>query len=170
MPATKSALPGSPCAVPATKSALRGSQSAVPATKSALRGSPSAVPATKSASGYVHIWVNVGDCGPDQAGTRSWVRTLLTHPGFENQLAFMNSCGKHQYLLIAKSSLELLDSRLKHLPLPMKHYSSLATLTHTWRGHLAKIRKTAWSLSVSNEKILFRLPPLAIAGRWASVL
>ena len=49
MPATKSALRGSPCAVPATKSALRGSQSPVPATKSALRGSQSAVPVTKSA-------------------------------------------------------------------------------------------------------------------------
>ena len=34
-------------AVPATKSALRGSPRAVPATKSACRGSPSAVPATE---------------------------------------------------------------------------------------------------------------------------
>ena len=46
VPATKSALRGSPSAVPATKSALTGSPNAGPATKSALGGSPSAVPAT----------------------------------------------------------------------------------------------------------------------------
>ena len=67
MPATKSALRGSPravictsrftkccacdkiCTSRFTKSALRGSPTAVRATKSALRGSQSAAPATKSA-------------------------------------------------------------------------------------------------------------------------
>ena len=118
---------------------------------------------------YVHIWVNVGDCGPDQRGTRSFLSTVLSGAGYERQLCFMNSCAKHQYHLGTKSSLYLLDQCLKKLKEPFKYFTTLATLTHCWRGHLSKLRKTAKLHGVQNAKVLFKLPPLAIAGRWASI-
>jgi hypothetical protein len=88
---------------------------------------------------------------------------------------FSCPCFKHQYHLIAQGQLSLLDRILKVLgkkdpeSKPIKYFSGLATLGHSWRSHLSKIRKVAQEIRLMNKHILFRIPPLAIAGRWGSI-
>ncbi|CAJ1440642.1 unnamed protein product [Effrenium voratum] len=119
---------------------------------------------------YLHIFCNTSDSGPDQSGTRSFLRTLFAQPGFEDSLFVGIACLKHQYHLVARGQLQLIDQILKKAGKKYKYFSSLATLGHSWRGHLAKLRKS-WSTHSNphNEYILFKVPPLAVAGRWASV-
>ena len=120
-------------------------------------------------SNYVHLVINVGDCGPDQTGARSYLRTLLSRPGYEGVLFFGNACLLHQYHLIAQGSLMLLDRALKKTTQPFRYFAALATLGHCWRGNLAKLRQSAIAQGITDKQILFRLPPMAIAGRWGSI-
>ena len=125
---------------------------------------------------YCHAYINTGDCGTDQAAFRGYLRTELNKPGYDRITVFCCPCMKHQYHLIAQGQLALLDRILKvissrHTPSskPIKYFSGLATLGHSWRSHLSKIRKTAVNIGMLNKLILFRIPPLAIAGRWGSI-
>ena len=115
------------------------------------------------------MFINVSDCGPDQTGTRNYLRTLFSKPGFEKIMFFGNACLKHQYHLIVQGTLLLLDRSLKHLSQPFRYFAALATLGHSWRGNLAKLRSAALDIGVRNDNINFRIPPLAVAGRWGSI-
>ena len=124
---------------------------------------------------YIHIWINTGDSGPDQIGSRGALHTMFgAREDYGFMLLFTLQCLKHQYHLIARGQLALLDEMLRTIGRTWKYFSSLATLGHTWRGNLKKLRST-WALMhegdqhFNNKLILFRLPPLAVAGRWASV-
>ena len=125
---------------------------------------------------YMHVWLNVGDAGPDQAGFRSSLHTeFATRSDYDFMLLFSVACLKHQYHLAARGQLALADWCLKAMGKDFKYFSSIATLSHTWRGHLKKLRST-WArlhdddASVyANKWILLRTPPVAIAGRWASM-
>ena len=115
------------------------------------------------------MFINVSDCGPDQTGTRNYLRTLFSKPGFEKIMFFGNACLKHQYHLIVQGTLLLLDRSLKHLSQPFRYFAALATLGHSWRGNLAKLRSAALDIGVRNDNINFCIPPLAVAGRWGSI-
>lgn len=121
---------------------------------------------------YVHIYINVGDCGADQTAFRSYLRTELTKPAYDRISTFNCQCFKHQYHLIAQGSLVLVDRIFKVMSLPdkpIKYFSGLATMGHSWRSHLSKIRAAALGMKLTNKLIQFRVPPLAIAGRWGSI-
>ena len=122
----------------------------------------------------MHIFLNVGDCGPDQAGLRGSLQTQFAADAYEFMLLFCLGCMKHQFHLIARGQLSLVDVVLKQLGKDYKYFTSVATMSHTWRGHLKKVRAAWGDLHRGderhiNKKILFRTPPVAIAGRWASI-
>ena len=123
---------------------------------------------------YVHIFMSTGGNGPDQVGTRNSLRSLLATSEYTWALFFSVHCLKHAYHLAVQSSLRLCDTLLAKLNRSYKYYTSVATLSHTWRGHLTKIRSVWWSQhghepGVGRLRATFRAPPLAIAGRWASI-
>ena len=125
---------------------------------------------------YLHIYVNVGDSGPDQVGLRGSLHTMLAREGFSNIFLFTVPCMKHQFHLAARGQLSLIDSVLRQMQKMYRYFTSVATTSHTWRLHLKKVR-AAWvqlhgkgrDPKYTNERILFRVPPVAIAGRWASI-
>ena len=124
---------------------------------------------------YIHVFLNVGDCGPDQIGMRGSLHTQFAcREDYGFMMLFSLQCLKHQYHLIARGQLTLLDQALRMMGKKMKWFTSIATLGHTWRGHLKKLRD-AWvqmhhgDACFNNKHILFKIPPLAVAGRWASV-
>ena len=123
----------------------------------------------------MHIFLKTADTGSDQAATRSSLRTLFAkRPDYGHMLFLSIGCMKHQYHLIVGSQLMLTDHILQVANTKTKYFTCLATISHTWRAYLARIR-TTWSTLHSgtpterNKYILFRTPPLAIAGRWASI-
>ena len=124
---------------------------------------------------YLHIWLNVGDTGPDQATMRGSLRTMFaSRSDFAGMLFLSAGCLKHQYHLITGSQLKLVDFILKTIGKKMKYFSSLATMSHTWRAYMKKMRSTWVTLhhgtpTERNKFILYKTPPLAIAGRWASI-
>ena len=124
--------------------------------------------------GYLHILVNVGDAGPDQVGFRSSLHTLFTRDDYKFVLFFSLACLKHQFHLAARGQLSLMDTCLRLLGKRFKYFTSVATMSHSWRGHLKKVRSQWEQLhshdgKLGNKEILFRVPPVAIAGRWASI-
>ena len=121
------------------------------------------------------MWLNVGDAGPDQTGLRNSLHTeLAIREDLDWMYLFSVACLKHQFHLAARGQLALVDWCLRAMNKPYKYFSSIATLCHTWRGHLKKLR-AAWTRVHDgdefhlNNRILLRSPPVAIAGRWASV-
>jgi hypothetical protein len=112
-------------------------------------------------SDYWHIYMNTGDCGPDQQGSRGSLRT---------KAALLPSMSK--VLMWTMNCMKLTDKFLRRLASgtqkATKYYSGLATLSHTWRGSAAKLRRT-WQNNHPTETIALSFPPLAIAGRWATV-
>ena len=124
---------------------------------------------------YVHIFMCTGDNGSDQLGLRNSLRTLFaSEDRFSFILFFSMHCLKHASHLSAQSNLHLCDKLLKRIGRSFKYFSSVATLSHRWRGHLSKMRTTWWKQhkddhNVGSYRATFRTPPLAIAGRWASV-
>lgn len=127
--------------------------------------------------GYVHIFLSTGDDGPDQRGTRNSLHTLFATAYKDLPLfLFTGLCLKHQFHLAVQSQLRLCDVWLKKTSKKYKYFSSVATLCHTWRGHLAKLR-AVWheqrqadiGLGLGKQKAGFQTPPLAIGGRWASI-
>ncbi len=126
--------------------------------------------------GYIHILTCTGDNGPDQVGTRNSIHTFLAKNDNDMGwvLFFPIHCMKHSYHLATQSSLKMCDVSLRNLKRGFKYFTSLATLSHTWRSHLAKIRSVWWKqhegeAGIGNLKATFRMPPLAIAGRWGSI-
>ena len=127
--------------------------------------------------GYAHVFLSVGDDGPDQRGLRNSIHTLFAREHTELPMFFFSGlCLKHQFHLAVQSQLRLCDLWLKKLRKKYKYFSSVATLCHTWRGHLAKLRAvwreqhaTDIGLGLGKQKAEFNTPPLAIAGRWASI-
>ena len=128
----------------------------------------------------MHAYINVGDCGSDQSAFRSHLRTELDKPDYGDRIILVCCpCLKHQYHLIAQGQLRLVDRVLKIIwnnnpqaqasNKAIKYFSGLATMGHTWRSHLSKIRKAGETLGMLNKNVLFRIPPLAIAGRWGSI-
>ena len=118
--------------------------------------------------------MNTGDNGPDQICTRNSIRSLLATQDFQCALFFGIHCLKHVYHLAVQSNLRLCDVLLARLKRSYKYYTSVASLSHTWRGHLSKIRAMWWRQhgekpGVGKLRATFRAPPLAIAGRWASI-
>lgn len=93
----------------------------------------------------------------------------MTEPGYERTMFWGNACLLHQYHLIVQGFLLLLDRSLKHLSKPFRYFAALATLSHSWRANLAKLRSAAVSMGIKNKHIRFCLPPLAVAGRWGSI-
>lgn len=126
-------------------------------------------------SGYVHVFLNTGDDGPDQRGLRNSLHTMFaSNPNLSFVLFFSILCLKHQYHLTVQSQLRLCDTMIRKLARSWKYFTSVATLSHTWRGHLAKIRAKWWQQhqgesGIGKMKATFGTPPLAIAGRWASI-
>lgn len=123
---------------------------------------------------YRHIFICVGDNGPDQIGTRNSLRTLLASDRYEWALCFTLHCLKHSYHLAAQANLRMCDNILRRIGRTFKYYTSVATLSHTWRGHLAKMRSVWFKQHEHDQDLLslratLRTPPLAISGRWASV-
>ncbi|CAK9026277.1 Putative RNA 2'-phosphotransferase [Durusdinium trenchii] len=94
-------------------------------------------------------------------------------------LFFAPLCLKHQFHLISQGQLKLIDDIVGgKLDFPArcqwKYYTSVATLSHTWRGHLSKLRdkwiqQHAKDPEFAGMRASFKLPPLAISGRWASI-
>ena len=125
-------------------------------------------------AGYLHVMANVSDAGPDQVGFRRSLHTLFAREEYDFLLFFSNNCMKHQFHLAARGQLSLMDVCLRRVGKSFKFFTSVATMSHTWRGHLKKVRR-AWEEMhshdgfLANEQILFRVPPVAIAGRWASI-
>ena len=125
--------------------------------------------------GYLHIFLNAGDDGPDQRGTRNAIHTeFATRKDLSNQLFFSVLCLKHQFHLAVRSQLKLCDVFAKKLGAPWKYFSSVATISHVWRAHLGRLRQTWWSQhsgepGIGKNPATFKTPPLAIAGRWASI-
>lgn len=124
---------------------------------------------------YKHVFVNVGDTGPDQAAMRGSLRTLFAkRTDYGNMLFVSCGCLKHQYHLVVGGQLKLVDHILRTFDTKVRYFSCLATMSHTWRAHLSKMR-TKWSemhhgtRTEQNRNILFKTPPVAIAGRWASI-
>eukprot|EP00435_Cladocopium_sp_Y103_P052304 s292_g16.t1 len=124
---------------------------------------------------YFHMFVNVGDTGPDQAAFRGSMRTLFAkRSDFKNMLFLGVGCLKHQYHLVVGGQLKLADLILQTYKTKVKYCSTLATMSHTWRAHLSKMR-SKWSelhqgtRTEQNRNIVFKTPPLAVAGRWASI-
>ena len=125
--------------------------------------------------GYIHIFLNAGDDGPDQRGTRNAIHSMFaSRRDFDFQLFLSAICLKHQFHLAVSSQLKLCDEIVKNWGASWKYFSTVATISHVWRAHLARIRKTWWTLHQKDIDILkkpptTRTPPLAIAGRWASI-
>ena len=126
---------------------------------------------------YIHIWMNTSDDGPDQRGLRNGLHSLMaSQQDMSFQLFFAPLCLKHQFQLVTQSQLKLVDDMIPKLGECdwKKYYSSLATLSHSWRAHLAKVRKV-WMKQHTGEpgmtkmRATFNLPPLAVGGRWGSV-
>lgn len=124
---------------------------------------------------YLHIFLNVGDTGADQAASRGSLRTMFAkRADFSNVMFLGLGCLKHQYHLITSGQLKLTDHILRVAGKKVKYFSSLATMSHTWRAYLSRMRNT-WSKlhggtrTEQNKNIVFKTPPLAIAGRWASI-
>ena len=125
---------------------------------------------------YIHILMLTSDNGPDQVGTRNSLHAhFAAHDDqFAWMLFFPVHCLKHSYHLAAQSSLRLCDELLLRMGKKFKYFTSIATMSHTWRSHLVKVQSVWWrqhqeSMSENKKKALFSMPPLAISGRWASV-
>ena len=106
---------------------------------------------------------------------RGSLRTLFAkRTDYGNMLFVSCGCLKHQYHLVVGGQLKLVDHILRTFDTKVRYFSCLATMSHTWRAHLSKMR-TKWSemhhgtRTEQNRNILFKTPPVAIAGRWASI-
>ena len=115
------------------------------------------------------------DNGADQLACRNHLNLeFSTKPCLDSQIFIGLPCMKHQYHLIAKSHLQLCDVYARKLGRAWKYFSAVATLCHVWRGHLAKVQET-WRQQHQHEEGYLaqpatnKIPPLAVAGRWASV-
>lgn len=125
---------------------------------------------------YIHLFLNTGDSGPDQVSVRNHLKSLFaTEQRYEFIVFFGLPCQKHQYHLISQTHLKLCDVVFStKLGRKWKYFSSTATLSHVWRCHLPKLRKV-WESQHGSEPGFMKMiattrtPPLAIAGRWASI-
>ena len=104
---------------------------------------------------YRHIFICVGDNGPDQIGTRNSLRTLVASDRYEWALCFTLHCLKHSYHLAAQANLRMCDNILRRIGRTFKYYTSVATLSHTWRGHLAKMRSVWFKQHEHDQDLLF---------------
>lgn len=129
---------------------------------------------------YIHIFMNTSDNGPDQHAVRNGIHTMFsTREDLSFALFFAPLCLKHQFHLISQGQLKFIDEivggKLDYPNrCPWKYYTSVATLSHTWRGHLCKLRDTwiqqhAKDPGLADMRATFKVPPLAISGRWASI-
>ena len=127
-------------------------------------------------SPYVHIFINTGDSGADQVSVRNYLKSMLfSDPKYEFIIFLGLQCQKHQCHLSSQTHLKLCDTIFStKMSRKWKYFSSVATLSHVWRAHLPKLRKT-WETQHGSERgymkmtATLRTPPLAIAGRWASI-
>ena len=120
---------------------------------------------------YIHVWSICGDCGTDQTGFRSSLRTVLNNDRFSNQLVFEQPCLKHQLHLMCKDMTQLMDKLLASHVRSYGYFGSVAKICHTWRAHGVKISKV-WQHIVPHcweHKASASVPPLAVAGRWGSI-
>ena len=121
---------------------------------------------------YLHVWVNVGDSGPDQHSFRTSLHThLAISQHHEFQLLFSLPCLKHQLHLIVKDSLQLTNQLLAGCARKYSYFGAVAKLAHTWRSHGEKIAR-AWAVLFSKPweyRAASAVPPLAVAGRWGSI-
>ena len=120
---------------------------------------------------YIHIWSLCGDCGTDQTGFRSSLRTTLDSVKFQNQWVFEQPCLKHQLHLISRDMMRMIDKVLFAHGRSYGYFGSVAKIVHTWRAHGVKLSKV-WEAIVPDaweHKASCNVPPLAVAGRWGSI-
>jgi len=81
------------------------------------------------------IYADTSDAGPDQAARRKMLRASLNDVG--NVLYFDSNCSIHQYHLIVKDQLQMVDAFLNSLtPVfsdhPGKYFASVAKIANYW--------------------------------------
>lgn len=123
-------------------------------------------------STHLEILGSCTDAGPDQLLARKTIGAYVE--SCMNILWFDSNCLIHQYHLIVRQGLAIVDEALVTIhqenPTTIKGYfSSLAKTTNTWRANALAI-SSEWSnqhpeLSAKGRK----MPPQCIAGRFGSI-
>ena len=129
----------------------------------------------------VFVMADTTDAGSDQCARRRHIQAAVaTLPGF---FYLDVNCALHQYHLIIKDNLQILDDFLKSLPPEesqgfQAYAANLAKCTNFWRSHVSSFID-AWeavhgfgrvSARTKPKPVAYRRFPLAvISGRWGSV-
>ncbi|CAK0864335.1 unnamed protein product, partial [Prorocentrum cordatum] len=112
---------------------------------------------------------NVTDAGSDQRGARKMLSAICGP--LANVVYLDANCLEHQYHLVCKGGLDLIDEELKVAKKKWTYYTSLCKITNTWRD-LAKAVYSTWKDRFGSKSVTEfagRLPPKCVAGRWGSV-
>ena len=100
------------------------------------------------------------------------MQDLGPHP---RQLVFTTWCICHQYHLIVKNMLQVLDDHVTWSGEwgGTKYFSGLATWANVWRGvgTIKKVRDTCAKLfgETTSQNICGRMPGRVLRGRWGSI-
>ena len=120
------------------------------------------------------LYTDTSDAGPDQAARRKKLNAALNDVG--NILYFDLNCCIHQYHLIVKEQLVLVDRFLQSVEQvfkgghPTKYFASIAKISHYWRERVSPFVDTWEKMFGCTADVNYRRYPLqVVAGRWGSV-
>jgi hypothetical protein len=113
--------------------------------------------------------VHCTDGGAEQRCGRNCIASALYHIPFV--LYFHADCILHQFHLVVKGGLLLVDRWLLMLGNAIKLFSALAKTVNVWRANARSIA-FLWTEMVKDPiqaAKAFKLPPQCVAGRWGSL-
>jgi hypothetical protein len=118
--------------------------------------------------GFVRLWLYTSDCGSDQVAFRKVLRVETQDA--ENIMIDVN-CGFHQYQIIVKGGLQLIDDWLATHRQDFRYFGALAMLLHVWRDLVGLVFTTACTIFGAAVALVWfkSLPPKCVSGRWGSI-
>ena len=126
------------------------------------------------------LYIDVSDCGPDQAARKRKLHEYLSQSHVPNNVIYMDSiCFLHQYHRAVSDALTLTDSMITSFFDPemldgfKSYFGSLASVCSTWRL-LARDMMSVWDKQhvgsdIETQRLGRRYPLQCLQGRWGSI-
>ena len=125
--------------------------------------------AAAAAVGVLQIWLAVTDAGPDEQKVKQYLEAMLNPLPFV--ALFTIDCLLHQYQLMVKGELTLLDTLFKSLfKADYQYFGALCKVMIVWREYARDIYDVWAEDNVLEAHDFARLvPPKCIRGRWGAI-
>ena len=117
---------------------------------------------------HIHAWIFNTDAGGDISSCRRQIEREVAD--LDHMLMLGVDCMQHQYHLMVRSGLSVVEHFAKHVfGLDPGYWPRLRSIMHVWREKARNIYELLRHKDIASASAAAKLPPRALIGRWGSI-